>query len=301
MNEEKVLTEEIAEELVRVADDLKYDERLDFLRSYTSITLEAAEMIGNEFNRWFHFPSIKEIEPNAADHLAKVSVLTFDALETISPETAEALAKHKGSSLELGGTWQFSSEIAYKLSFHFGRQLYLPSIESISDFGPIVSEMPSADNPGNGYAPDLLTRKGKWSGFGGGLSFPSINAITEDEVDCLASLCWGWLQIPPPSSEFGEFTFIVGAKSSNLIFENLTSINLNCAKAFCQTRGILDLGITSLSDDIAKCFEDFQGAGLILNKLENLNDSSAQSLAKFTGKLELPSELQAKVDSYKKG
>ena len=42
-------------------------------------------------------------------------------------------------------------------------------------------------------------------------------------------------------------------------------------------------------------------ARLSLKGLEQLSDASATSLSKFRGLLQLPSELQAKVDSFKNG
>jgi hypothetical protein len=330
MSEEKVLTKEIVEELVRIADDLKYDERLDFLKPYTSITLEAAEKIGNEFGSrgasWFHFPCIKEIEPKAAEHLAKVSVLTFDALETISPETAEALAKHKGSSLELGGTWELSPQVAYKLSFHLGSSLIL---SSVTELGPLEFTEPDLVHA---FWPDILTWQGKWAGFMGGLSFPGIQKIPDTDLEKLSRpdmfpLSWGWTQVYSSAYEGSGFT--QGSKHTNLIFENLSEITEVSAKALCKTVGRLELGITSLPDDAAKCFADYQGGGLALNKLTSLSDSAAESLTKTKCDLDLngltelsdsaaeslsrhegklclgyspkSKELQAKVDSFKDG
>ena len=96
----------------------------------------------------------------------------------------------------------------------------------------------------------------------------------------------GWTRLQLSSESPGEWVHSEGSKNINLIFENLSEITEVSAKALCKTVGRLELGITSLPDDAAKCFEDFHGAGLILNRLKNLNDSAAESLSKVQCRLE---------------
>jgi hypothetical protein len=108
------------------------------LSDFTAITVEAADLLGEEWS-FIELNGLSNISLEVAQQLAKSTVgLELNGLATLSDEVAVALAKHKGERLELNGLISLSDAAAESLSKHKGGDhkddgLELYGLTSLSD------------------------------------------------------------------------------------------------------------------------------------------------------------------------
>jgi hypothetical protein len=215
--------------------------------------------------------------------------LALDDLISLSDTAALALSKHKGG-LSLNGLKILNDSIGHvalakKLASHED-DLYLSGLQTL-------------------YRPhDCNTIPNNYED---GLYLSGLQSLSEGAAAALSK------------------------HKGNLSFRNLTTLGDGAAKALSEHEGNLYLeylqnltdsighvalakklasqkislclyGLTSLSDGAAEALSNCEG-DLILSGLKSLSDTGAQALAKKKGgknKMKLPSEIQKKVDKYRK-
>ena len=109
------------------------------------------------------------------------------------------------------------------------------------------------------------------------LNFSGLKELSDSAAACLTKAC-------------GEISLWQ--------LEHLSDFAAHCIAS--SNSDMIELNLTELSDAAAESLAKYQGRSLYLYGLTELSDDAAESLAKYKGDLQIPSELQAKVDSYKK-
>lgn len=121
---------------------------------------------------------------------------------------------------------------------------------------------------------------------------PPLNKFTNLKK---LTLCWDY---PSISDEWASV--FKNLNSLELQFSGLKELSDSAAACLTQASGEISLFyLEYLSDFAAHCIASSNSDMIELN-LTELSDAAAESLAKYKGDLQIPSELQAKVDSYKK-
>jgi hypothetical protein len=264
-----------------------------------------AEKIANQ-DGMLDLGGLVNLSGGAAEALSKhKGELDLSGLESLSDTAAEALSKCK-CELDLSGLAGLSDAAAEALSKYKGR-LSFENIKSLSDAasnslskhkGELdLRELKSlSDSPGHvALAKKLASQKGylclsglaslsdaaavAFSKHDGGLNFYGLKSLSDVAAEAF-SKCNGYLDL-----------------------SGLASLSDSAAEAFSKHKRDLHLNsLKSLSDAGAEALSKCEG-DLNLSGLKSLSDAGAKALAKKKGgknKMKLPSEIQKKVDKYRK-
>ena len=127
--EEKMLTKELAEELLRDAEAEGYVEM--YLMHFTTIEAAAASVL-SKFQGELEFNDLTSLPDAAAKSLSKhKGRISLMVLSELSDAAAENLSKHEGEYLSLSGLTELSDAAAENLSTHAG-ELFLDGLAELS-------------------------------------------------------------------------------------------------------------------------------------------------------------------------
>lgn len=212
----------------------------------------------------------------------------LSSYETIEPDAAKCLRKHKGP-LDLGGLIDLSDTAAQHLSKHKGN-LALDGLTSLSDTtaGHLGRHLGNLHLNGitrlSSCAAAHLGKHGD-----GGFDYLGLNGLTKLQDEVAQGLCKhqgpldlnGLTQLAPPvAKHFAQH-------EGNLSLNGLVELPDAVAKHLGPHRGSLCLnGLTSLSDAAAECLSEHKEF-LELNRLTALSETAACCLGRHDGSIDL--------------
>ena len=221
-------------------------------------TLVATDGRGNPLS----LKGLTTLTPEVAEALAKhKGRLSLNGLTTLSPEVAEALATHNGELL-LDGLTTLSPKVADALAKHNGG-LFLKGLKTLS---PEVAEALATHNA-------VLVLEGLTT-----LSIGVAKALAEHK---------GTLGLERLTTLSPEVAGALAEHGGELFLNGLTTLSPEAAEALAKHKGRLVLsGLTTLSPELAEALATHEG-GLSLNGLTTLSPEAAEALAKHKGQLYL--------------
>jgi predicted DNA-binding WGR domain protein len=274
--------EEMTPWIVHVLRLLPRSEISVVLYGLTSLSDAAAEALSKHEGE-LDLSGLESLSDTAAEALSKCKCeLDLSGLAGLSDAAAEALSKYKGR-LSFENIKSLSDAASNSLSKHKG-ELDLRELKSLSDSpGHVALAKKLASQKGylclSGLASLSDAAAVAFSKHDGGLNFYGLKSLSDVAAEAF-SKCNGYLDL-----------------------SGLASLSDSAAEAFSKHKRDLHLNsLKSLSDAGAEALSKCEG-DLNLSGLKSLSDAGAKALAKKKGgknKMKLPSEIQKKVDKYRK-
>jgi|GEM_PF-689921 len=286
MSEEKVLTKEIADEIL---EGFNGENSWSATREYDAILdLSDFTTLDNGIGEFLNEYSFDEVDYEAyqwfGDGLFD-AVIDLSGLSDLSPKEAESLSRHKGD-LVLNGLTEMSTEIAWRLSEHNGGTLYLEGLKVLSQGAAMFLRRHRDLRVTLESLPESI----RW------IFTPGADSST-DEIMSLVTDMWGTLSSKHRNEVkrilcFNKATILTEAIVDELLAKNnfecigeFTKVADGAAQKLAKHEGEIELsGLTELSDAAAESLSKHEGA-LYLSDLTELSDAAAESLSKHEGEL----------------
>ena len=263
MSDKKVLTKEIAEEIISnfaaegyVMQVTEYDSTLD-LSDFTRIE----DGVGEFLTEYISNEVICD-EPSVRNGLLDAN-LDLSGLTDLSFADVLHLVNHKGD-LNLNGVTEISFSVAQKLSTHYGGTLYLEGLNNLSNEAATVFCR----------HPDLRLTLENMSASVAEILGPGSDTSV-DEIAALATDMWTKLS----SNQQTQIKRILHLGGN--------ALTQKIAEEFIADEDSVDLSeFTTIEDTVAKSLSKHE-VSLSLGGLKELSDAAAESLSKHKGDIEL--------------
>lgn len=196
------------------------------LKDVTSVTPQVAAALAKHKGDGLSLPDLKSLTPETAAPLCTYrGELALDGLEQLSVATAQVLAKHE-CRLTLNGITSLSDDAALALAKHKGG-LCMGGLRELR-CEPLARQL-------------LLTSNGFWVGGDGGLNPERLTEI---------------------SPEVAELLVIKEQDRDGLSLPELKSPSIDVLKVLARLNGDLQLGIASLTPEMANVLVSHKGGTL---------------------------------------
>jgi hypothetical protein len=267
MSEEKVLTREIAEQLLKEKEPLRFED-------YTALDDDAAEILATHKGELI-LDGLKEISDESATSLTNYqhedNALHLNGISKLFHSVAESLGKYNGKLIHLNSLVELTDITAASLS-NFRGELSLTGLTELSESTAAslakhkgLLKLDGLTELSETVAENLVNHQGE-------LSLNRLAELSESVAESLAKY-----------------------KGETLPLNALTKLSDVAAANLSKYGGELLLnGLTEISDSVASSLANHKGK-LSLNGLVELKDQQAKILSKHTGELILDSvtELDA--------
>jgi hypothetical protein len=291
MNDKTTLTLEIARVWKNSGCNTTFKE-------YTSIDDDAADLLATCDGADLELDGLGALSPAAVRALSKQQngSLSLSGLTSLSEAAAEAFAKYPGAALGFDGLKSLSEPVSIALA-KFSGSLYLSGLPSVTDpvaealskhQGLLVLDgLTSLTHPG---LADKLAAESDELNLSGltELSHPAATALSKTKA---SRVILGVLK-SQPNFDLAWRLFTQDGDSNYL--SSLTSLSEADAATLSNYAGDLYLGLTKLTEDVAKELAKHRGK-LFLNSLSSLSDIAAKALSMHKGTLTLPPALSTRV------
>lgn len=265
------------------------------LPAVTELTPETAAALAafgkNDWGAAVEFPSIVTISPAAAAAVAACpALLVFPNLERLSAEAAQALARHEGVGLVLGGLTTLPDDVAGALAEARSIQgLLLPDLESL-DSPPLAGRLARQDHT---FLPRVATlalpvAEALRGNEGGELALPGLAGIPPELAGQVVAAGYYWLTLGGGDSLAPEAAAILAGHVGQLTFTGDLPCSAAAAAKLAAHDGLLSFPhVAELPVDVARALAPHAG-GLLLGGVTSLTPEVAAALAAHAGGVHLP-------------